>query len=94
MEWIGAQGVGQRPMTQTQFERMKTMDPFDKLARDIATASSPFQLGRDWPDIQAGFAALMDWKKATDARLAALETQVLQTQALQTQVKHIAGTGA
>jgi hypothetical protein len=60
------------------------MDPFDKLAQDIANASSPFELGRDWPDIKAGFAALMAWKKATDARLAALEAQV----------KRIAGAGA
>ena len=51
------------------------MDPFDKLAHDIAAASSPFELGRDWPDLQAGFATLMEWKKQTDARLGALEAQ-------------------
>jgi hypothetical protein len=49
------------------------MDPFDKLATDVANASSPFALGRDWPDIQEGFAALMAWKKAVETRLAALE---------------------
>jgi hypothetical protein len=83
-ERIGAQGSGQFPMTQTQLERINNMDPFDKLANDISTASSPFQLGRDWADIQAGFAALMAWKRATDARLAALEAQA----------RHIAGAGA
>ena len=65
------------------------MDPFDKLAQDIATAASPFGLGRDWADIQAGFAALMTWKTAVDARLAALEAQGLETKVL-----HIAGAGA
>jgi hypothetical protein len=64
-------------MTQTQLERIN-MDPLDKLANDIAAASSPFQLGRDWADLQAGFAALMAWKQATQARLAALETQIKQ----------------
>ncbi len=83
-ERIGAQGSGQFPMTQTQLERINSMDLFDKLAKDISTASSPFQLGRDWGDIQAGFAALMAWKNVTDARLAALETQA----------KRIAGAGA
>ena len=88
-ERIGAQGSGQFPMTQTQLERIKNMDPFDKLANDIATAASPFQLGRDWGDIQAGLAALMAWKKATDARLAALEAQMPEAQA-----KRIASAGA
>lgn len=100
-ERIGAQGSGQFPMTQTQYERINhmnpldkldpfdKMDPFDKLAQDISTASSPFGLGRDWADIQAGFAALMAWKNATDARLAALEAQSLETKA-----PHIAGAGA
>jgi hypothetical protein len=83
-ERIGAQGSGQFPMTQTQFERINQMDPFDKLAQDVSSAQSPFGLSRDWADIQAGFAALMAWKMATDARLAALEAQA----------KHIAGAGA
>jgi hypothetical protein len=92
--WVGPQGSGQFPITQTQLERINNMDPFDKLANDISTAQSPFQLGRDWADIQAGFAALMAWKTATDTRLAALETQVLETHVLETHVQHIAGAGA
>jgi hypothetical protein len=92
-ERVGAQGSGQFPMTQTQFERINNMndslDPFDKLANDISTAGSPFQLGRDWGDIQAGFAALMEWKKATDARLAALEARLAAPAAQ----KPIAGAG-
>jgi hypothetical protein len=52
------------------------MDAFDKLATDIANASSPFALGRDWSDIQDGFAELMAWKKATDARLTAIERRI------------------
>jgi hypothetical protein len=85
-ERIGAQGSGQFPMTQTQLERINKMevDPFDKLAQDIGAASSPFALGRDWADIQAGFAALVAWKRTVDTRLAALEAQM----------QRIAGAGA
>jgi hypothetical protein len=83
-ERIGAQGSGQFPVTQTQLERINHMDPFDKLASDISTANSPFGLGRDWADVQAGFAALMAWKQAVDTRLAALEAQM----------QRIAGAGA
>ena len=53
------------------------MDPFDKLAEDIASAKSPFALGNDWSDVQSGFAALAAWKAATDARLAKLEAKPL-----------------
>ncbi len=49
------------------------MDPFDKLASDIAAARSPFALGNEWPDIQQGFAALAAWKKDVEARLKKLE---------------------
>lgn len=52
------------------------MDPFDKLAQDIAKASSPFALGGDWKDIQAGFVALTAWKQGTDAKIEALEAEV------------------
>ena len=51
------------------------MDAFDKLAQDIATATSPFSLDNDWKDIQAGFAALAVWKKQVETRLAALESK-------------------
>jgi len=52
------------------------MDAFDKLAQDIANASGPFALGNDWEDMQAGFAALADWRKQTNARLNAIEARI------------------
>jgi hypothetical protein len=59
-------------------------DPFDKLVQDISTASSPFDLGRDWNDIQTGIAAAGAWKKTIETRLAAVEAQL----------KKLAGAGA
>jgi hypothetical protein len=76
--WVGQQGSGQFPMTQTQLERINAMDDLDQLAQDIATASSPFALGREWPDIQKGFARLKEWKEQTDGRLSAVEAALKQ----------------
>ena len=74
----GVVGQGQFPPTQTQLERINAMDDLDQLAQDIATASSPFALGREWPDIQKGFARLKEWKEQTDGRLAAVEAALKQ----------------
>jgi hypothetical protein len=54
------------------------MNALDKLCQDIKTARSPFALGQDWDDIQAGFAALMDWRQQVEKRLAALEAKVFE----------------